>query len=427
MVIHVVKPNETVNSIAAYYGLSADRIIYDNELYTPNRLAVGQALLLLFPEVVHTVVQNDTLYSISQAYGISVLQIVRNNPYLLDIAQLEVGQNLVIQYTDEPIRDIRINGYAYPYIDTNILRETLLYLTDLSIFSYGFTTAGELIPPSDNMLIETAQSFGVNPILVLTPLTEDGTFNNQLVKIVTNDLEVQNNLIQNVLETVQAKGYEGVDVDFEFILPEDRVPYAEFIANIAAVMNENGYPVSVALAPKTSAIQQGLLYEGMDYRLIGESANSVLLMTYEWGYTYGPPMAVAPINKVREVLDYAVTEIPNEKIDMGIPNYGYDWALPFQRGITRADSISNPQAVQIAVENNAIIQFDEVAMSPFFEYRKDGVDHIVWFEDARSIYAKLRLIEEYNFRGAGYWNIMKPFRQNWLLANALFRITPGNI
>ena len=138
-------------------------------------------------------------------------------------------------------------------------------------------------------------------------------------------------------------------------------------------------------------------------------------------------MAVAPINKVREVLDYAVTEIPNEKIDMGIPNYGYDWALPFQRGITRADSISNPQAVQIAVENNAIIQFDEVAMSPFFEYRKDGVDHIVWFEDARSIYAKLRLIEEYNFRGAGYWNIMKPFRQNWLLANALFRITPGNI
>ncbi|MFQ9510503.1 MAG: LysM peptidoglycan-binding domain-containing protein, partial [Lachnospiraceae bacterium] len=182
MVIHVVKPNETVNSIAAYYGLSADRIIYDNELYIPNRLAVGQALLLLFPEVVHTVVQNDTLYSISQAYGISVLQIVRNNPYLLDIGQLEVGQNLVIQYTDEPIRDIRINGYAYPYIDTNILRETLLYLTDLSIFSYGFTTAGELIPPSDNMLIETAQSFGVNPILVLTPLTEDGTFNNQLVK-----------------------------------------------------------------------------------------------------------------------------------------------------------------------------------------------------------------------------------------------------
>lgn len=427
MVIHVVKPNETVNSIAAYYGLSADRIIYDNELYIPNRLAVGQALLLLFPEVVHTVVQNDTLYSISQAYGISVLQIVRNNPYLLDIGQLEVGQNLVIQYTDEPIRDIRINGYAYPYIDTNILRETLLYLTDLSIFSYGFTTAGELIPPSDNMLIETAQSFGVNPILVLTPLTEDGTFNNQLVKIVTNDLEVQNNLIQNVLETVQAKGYEGVDVDFEFILPEDRVPYAEFIANIAAVMNENGYPLSVALAPKTSANQQGLLYEGMDYRLIGESANSVLLMTYEWGYTYGPPMAVAPINKVREVLDYAVTEIPNEIIDMGIPNYGYDWALPFQRGITRADSISNPQAVQIAVENNAMIQFDEVAMSPFFEYRKDGVDHIVWFEDARSIYAKLRLIEEYNFRGAGYWNIMKPFRQNWLLANALFRITPGNI
>lgn len=133
-------------------------------------------------------------------------------------------------------------------------------------------------------------------------------------------------------------------------------------------------------------------------------------------------MAVAPINKVREVLDYAVTAIPPEKIDMGIPNYGYDWPLPFEKGVTAARSIGNVEAIQIAAANNAVIQYDEVAQSPFFTYNREGVEHIVWFEDVRSILAKLKLIPEYGFRGVGYWQLMRFFRQNWLLVNALFNI-----
>ena len=69
---------------------------------------------------------------------------------------------------------------------------------------------------------------------------------------------------------------------------------------------------------------------------IGGIADSVLLMTYEWGYTYGPPMAVAPINHVRRVAEYGASVIDPEKIQMGIPNYGYDWPLPFVQGQTRA-------------------------------------------------------------------------------------------
>ncbi len=99
----------------------------------------------------------------------------------------------------------------------------------------------------------------------------------------------------------------------------------------------------------------------------------MLLMTYEWGYKYGPNMAVAPINMVRRVLDYAVTEIEPAKISLGIPNYGYDWPLPFVRGETEAVTIGNVEAVQIAITNNAAIQFDQTAMSPFFRYILEGL------------------------------------------------------
>ena len=186
--------------------------------------------------------------------------------------------------------------------------------------------------------------------------------------------------------------------------------------------NAAGYPVSVALAPKTSDDQPGLLYGGKDYRLLGESANHVLLMTYEWGYTYGPPMAVAPIHKVREVVEYALTRIPAEKINLGIPNYGYDWPLPYEKGVTAARTISNTEAVEIAIANNAFIEFDQVSMSPHFTYEKDGIMHEVWFEDVRSLNEKFALIREYRLRGAGYWQIMNLFRANWLLLADTFYI-----
>ena len=124
-------------------------------------------------------------------------------------------------------------------------------------------------------------------------------------------------------------------------------------------------------------------------------------------------MAVAPINKVREVVEYAVTEIPTEKIDLGIPNYGYDWTLPFVQGVSKARTISNVEAVQLAIENDAAIQFD---------HEKDGVQHEVWFEDVRSMKEKFRLITDYNLRGMGYWQIMRLFRANWLLLADTFDI-----
>lgn len=374
MQIYVVREGDNIDKIAAAFGVSAEEIAYDNQISAPYPLAIGQALLI--PGAGNA----------------------------------------------EQKRAVRVNGYAYPYIQDWVLSETLPYLTSLSVFSYGFTTSGELVPPKtdDNRMIDQAWQQGTAPVLVLTPFDQTGMFNNYLISAITHDQTAQQNLIDQLFLTMEEKGFAGIDLDFEYILPQDRVAYADFVANVRAQAAPRGYFVSVALAPKTSADQKGLLYEGKDYRLLGAAADSVLLMTYEWGYTYGPPMAVAPVNKVREVVEYAVTEIPREKIDLGIPNYGYDWTLPFVQGTSRARSIGNVEAVRIAVENDARIEFDQTAMSPHFHYEKDGVEHEVWFEDVRSMKEKFQLVMEYGLRGVGYWQIMRLFRANWLLLDDTF-------
>ena len=423
MVIHVVQRGENLYSIANQYGVPLSQILNDNQLPDPARLVVGQTLVIRFPLQIHTVQSGQTLQAIAQQYGLSLRQLQRNNPILGGGTTIYPGQTLVITYRQELEGTLSVNGYAYPFIDRSLLQSTLPFLTYLTPFTYGITEEGNLVDLNDEELIAAAVSSGVAPLMHLSTLTEEGGFSNELASLVLNNAEIQNRLIENIVATIQQKGYRGLDVDFEFVFARDAGPYAAFIRNLTQTLNPLGYPVIAALAPKTSATQRGLLYEGHDYAALGAAANQVLLMTYEWGYTYSPPMAVAPLPNVRSVVEYALTEIPPEKIWLGIPNYGYDWPLPFVQGQTRATSISNRYAVQLALRYNAEIQFDERAQTPWFQYRdENGVQHEVWFEDARSIRAKLALIPEYGLWGAGYWNLMRPFPQNWIVLASLYNI-----
>lgn len=425
MTIHVVKEGDTLSSIAEQYGVSAERIIIENELPNPEKLILGQSIGIRVPGVVHTVVEGDTLYSIAEKYGTTPTQILQNNPRVAVNESLSPGEVLVITYTGEEVIDtVVINGYAYPFIEREVLRKTLPFLTYLSIFTYGFTPEGELVPVKDEELIASAKEFGVGPIMMLAPMTAAGNFSSELAHAMFTNPTGQATLIDNIVANMKAKGYVGLDIDFEFILPQDKENFLNFITAVHTRLQAEGFITMVALAPKTSGEMTGLLYEAHDYPTIGAVADKVLLMTYEWGYTFGPPEATAPVNKVRKVLEYGVTVIDPDKILMGIPNYAYDWPLPFVKGETQAESIGNQQAIERAVQYGVNIQFDELAQAPFFNYTTaEGINHVVWFDDVRSMKAKFALIPELKLNGAGVWQIMRYFPGLWMVVDSQFTIT----
>lgn len=423
MTIHVVSPGETIRSIAERYGVSPRRLASDNETPEDGALAVGQTLVVRFPREVHAVAAGETLTSIAVQYGTTVRQLWRNNWELGGNEQLREGQELVTSYIDEKLGSGIFNGYAYPYINEELLAAELPYVSTLAPFTYGITESGGLLPLNDEAMLAAAKLRGTRPVLHLSTLTEAGQFDTGRASFILTDMEAQEKLMAEVLQTALRLGYAGVDVDFEYLPGELAEAYAGFLERLRERLAPQGLFLWAALAPKTSAGQRGLLYEGHDYAAVAAAVDGVLLMTYEWGYTAGPPMAVAPLPNVRAVLDYAVTEIPPGKIFLGVPNYGYDWKLPFIQGESRAQSISNQRAIELAVEHGIAIQYDENAQSPFFHYTDaGGAEHEVWFEDARSMEAKLRLVAEYGFRGAGFWNLMRPFSQTWLVLDSLYNI-----
>ena len=421
MVIHVVQPGDSLYRIAREHQVPLPLLIAQNELREPYRLTPGQTVVVPQPTQTHTVRQGETLTGIAAQYNTTVLALLQNNPQLGGSDRIRAGQLLVISYGPK-LGTFAVNGYAYPSIDQQVLRKTLPYLTYLSVFSYGFDSLGRLLPQNAEAITRIARQYGVRPLLVLTTLGEDGQFSSTRAQQLLRDATARSALIENLAQTLAAQGFAGVDIDFEYIPAEDAAAYADFVRAVRARLEPMGYTVMVALAPKTSAGQPGLLYEAHDYAALGAAADDVLLMTYEWGYALSEPMAVAPIDKVEQVVRFAVSQILPDKIFLGMPNYGYDWTLPYIKGQSRARSLGNVQATEQAVQVGAPIRFDTVAQSPHYNYWRERAEHEVWFEDARSVQAKLLLAGEYQLRGVSIWNIMRYFPQLWLVLNQLYNI-----
>ncbi len=375
--------------------------------------------------MIHVVERGDSLYAIAKANGTTVKKLALVNE-LEDPDVLVVGQTIVIPGKQDPnLPTIETNAYVEWYTDKisqGLLDEVKKrgpLLTYMMPFSYDVKRDGSLTPLNWNGLEKIATDENIISAIVISNI-EDGAFSDTLGQVIFANQEVQDKLIENVLTQAKAKNAKDIHVDFEYLRPEDRQAYVNFLKRLKTAAK--GLTLSAALAPKTSATQAGKWYGGHDYKKIAEVVDFVVIMTYEWGYSGGPPMAVSPIGPVRKVLTYALTEMPANKIMMGQNLYGYDWTLPYKTGNPQAKTLSPKRAIELARERNASILYDKVAQAPYFNYWKNGKEHVVWFEDARSIEAKFNLIKELGLRGISYWHIAFQFPQNWLLLNELFHV-----
>lgn len=421
MIIYTVKPGDSPYSIARQFGVNPDRVIYDNQIENPKQLVIGRALVIDTDDIKHRVAQGETVFGLSRRYSVPIEEIFGANPILNSRSRIFPGQIITIPQRSGATRDIDVNGFTVRP-SAAALAETLPSLTYISPFSYQIDSLGNLSALDDKSVNSAARAEHTAPMMCITNIESGGGFSSDVAHYVLTDEQAQNNLVTNITRVLMREKYHGLIVDIEYVYPYDRESFNQFLRRIAEVLHALGFILATAVAPKTSDDQPGTLYEAHDYRVHGEAADFVIIMTYEWGYLYGPAMAVAPIDPVRRVLDYATGVIPPHKIMMGMPNYGYDWTLPFVQG-TAAKSLSNLAAINLAADVGAHIMYDEKQQAPYFNYYDaQGRRHEVWFDDARSINARLQLVNDYGLAGINYWTIDKVFRQQYLVLQSMYGI-----
>jgi spore germination protein len=422
MVIYEVQPGDTIYSIANKFNFPYDKLVYDNNISPDYGIVNGQILILAYPTQTYKVQPGDTWRSIASDNGLSIIQLLQNNPSLSDRDYLNVGEELVISY-DKREEPIEINAYCFSFIDNSILRRILPYLTYITFANYRVTAYAKIEAPEDSYVIQTAKEYGVAPIMMISTSTELGRGSFGITHKIFNDEELQNELISNIVYYLREKGLSGINFGFSTVIPEDLQSYVNFIIRTAEILRNEGYLVHVTLVPNTFGFNADETNDNPYFSQIGQVADRVILLTYTW--------ASADINFfeqttnpfLKSYVDYTVTQIPAEKILLGYTRIAYDWELPYVEGESPVTALSNYQALALASQIGIDLGFDAYHETPYFRYYTDGIEHFVWFKDARSFAVILDLINEYNLSGMGIWNTMDFIPQLWVTINSQYNIS----
>lgn len=422
MEIYVVQQDDSVESIAGHFGITAEKLMNDNGIKMPGNLVVGQTLVIAYPKQVYIVKEGDTLAGIAEAFQVTVMQLLRNNSYLTDRQYIFPGETIVIGYDNDKGSVLAV-GYTYPFISEDILRKTLPCLTYVIIFNYRVTEDGEVIgSDKDIEVIRTAKLFGTASTMVLTSYSNIGEVNLEVEYEVLLNQQIQDVIIENILNILKSKGYYGVNLAFQFINTSNQQLYLTFLKKAADRLHSEGYFVFLTLNPGLAYNGTEVTFQKINYTEFSNIADGILFLSYDWGSVQRSPIQYSMVT-TSAFLDYIVAQIPLDKIRIVLPTLGYDWQLPYVPGRSKANALNFDSALALAAQMKAVIQYDENTLSAYFEYTDiNNQQHIVWFKDARSIDTSLKILQSYGIKGIGVWNIMYYFAQLWLVINTQYQI-----
>lgn len=422
MIIHVIEPGETVDSIAQLYGVSPEWIIREHGIIDPNDLAVGGSLVILYPEITHTVVEGDTLESIANMYGVSVISLLQNNFFLSDQEFLQVGDSIVIKYQDEKKRAITVTGYCYPFIEERVLRKTLPSLTYLIVYSYLINVDGSVRKENDELVIEYARAYGVPPIMMVSINRTGEVLDSDMASTILNNEELRNFLINDIINTVITKGYAGIGLMPLYIYPTDRALYVEFLEELINRVQALGLIVFDTIIIDTFELISDIFSTQSYIKFLNALVDGTIFFPISTGIRLDAPMGVSSYGMATDMLAYFLEYIPTQELQLGINTVGFIWELPYIQCLSEGNTISVSSATLLARDYDIPILYDEVTQSAFFLFQDDNQELLVRFRDARSYAKYMELVDQYNLEGIGVWNIMSYIHPLWLIVNSQYEI-----
>ncbi len=367
---YIVQPGDTLYLIAARYGLSLEEISRANALPQPNLIYPGQALA-----------------------------IPRSFPTAPPVSPPPAP-------TPAPDGDFDVVGYYVEYYDgDNLSWDSFKAYQDtistVAAFSYQINWDGSVSGQAYYNLLKEAKATGKPVLALVHNISSGGGFDENLIHAILSNPSLRQAAVANIAQIVWDNGYAGVNIDFENVPTYDRDLYTAFVRELAAVLQKDGYQVTLSVPAKTWDDPSNAWSGGFDYQALGEIADAIMIMTYDEHWSGGSAGPVASLGWVKQVLDYATKAIPSQKIRLGIAAYGYDWPAGGYGG----RAVTSTEAVSIAQRYGATIQWDDASQCPHFTYWPGNYAREVWFENPSSTAGKLDLAAQYNLGGVAIWRL----------------------
>lgn len=297
----------------------------------------------------------------------------------------------------------QLDAYVVPWDEDAGLASVASHHTKLRQLNpawYGLTADGDIERTTDTPTDELREIARKHHLSFVPSIanTVEGEWDGATVSRLLNNDERRTDHVTRIVELAIAQHWDGVDIDYEFLRPEDRDAFSAFVSELATELGRHELVLSVAVHARTD---EGVddFRAAHDYAAIGEAADQVRLMSYDHHWNGSGPGPMAPAAWVDEIVTHALTLIPANKLSLGIAAYGYDWGPEGGTALTWVD------AQRLATQHKADVRWVPAATASTFTYTDADGRHEVWFEDARSVAAKLTLIAEHEIGGAFIWRL----------------------
>jgi spore germination protein len=269
------------------------------------------------------------------------------------------------------------------------------YMNQLPTDTFAVDAHGTVKGTTPTKALEFAKSKGMKTFATVSNFDAVG-FDPNITHAILNDAKARAQAINQMLKLVQQWGYTGINIDFESIDREDRKAFSSFVHDVSRKMRHAGYLTVVSVPAELKDNPEDSWTGAFDFASLGQSVDILQLMTYDQHGYWGKPGPVAGLNWVGASVAYAVSVVARNKLSLGIPAYGYDWNLTAGKGV----QVFWKDIPALITKTGAAPQWDSASSSPFFNYRAaDGADHVVWYEDVKSIPLKSALAVSYHLAG----------------------------
>jgi len=283
-------------------------------------------------------------------------------------------------------------------------------ITTLIPFWYGVKEDGTLADMSSSEVKKIASDNNL-PIYPIIHNYSDPK-KSQLIHDLISTPHLRRTLISNIRNMLEVNNYPGVNIDFEFVPPEDRENLNIFIHDLYATLKPTGRTVTISVPAELTDNPRHPFSGAFQYSFIAQYADEVYILAYDEHFSQPGP--ISSIGFVTSVLNYAVTVIPPQKIWLGMAVYGYDWT----QGVNYPRTLTYQQAVDLAKNLGVTIIYDQTAQESTYTYVLDGKVHSVWFEDSKSFSAKLSLVNSYKLSGIAVWRLGQEDLNIWNILKA---------
>ncbi|ADL07025.1 stalk domain-containing protein [Thermosediminibacter oceani] len=232
--------------------------------------------------------------------------------------------------------------------------------------------------------------------------------------------EKRNALVGQILAEVDKENYDGVNIDFEYLGPEDKENFNAFIKDLYAALKSRNKTLSLSLPAKT---EKQDWWPGYDYGTLGKYSDFVVLMAYDKSPSTPGPQA--GVEWVEEIVNYALARIPAEKIVLGIGYYGYAWSgnekytvLEARNGMTYSkiwflDELAQKYGLKMTIDSTSLMDYGS------FTDEKGNI-YQIWMESPKSVDAKSKLAIKKGLKGIAVWRLGYTTPSFWQAVNDNF-------